>query len=95
MCRTIAAATATVVSVAGKTGTVTLAASDLTNGTSGSGLVALVNSATFINPALGTPASGTLTNGTGLPISTGSEWTRHGSCDVSRHAIGDQSPTLP
>lgn len=67
----IPGAVATVTSVAGKTGAVTLAASDLTNGVSGSGLVALVNSPTLINPALGTPASGVLTNATGLPIATG------------------------
>lgn len=67
----VPAATGAVVSVAGKTGAVTLAASDLTNGTSGSGNVALVNSPVLINPALGTPASGLLTNATGLPIATG------------------------
>ena len=67
----IPAAMGTVVSVAGYTGAVVLAASDLTNGTSGSGLVALVNSPVLINPALGTPASGVLTNATGLPIGTG------------------------
>ena len=38
---------------------------------SGSGSVAMTNSPTFVTPALGTPASGTLTNATGLPISTG------------------------
>lgn len=37
----------------------------------GSGLVVLNNGATLIAPVLGTPASGTLTNATGLPISTG------------------------
>ena len=50
-------------------------------GVSGTGLMVLANSATLnnptlnnatlINPALGIPASGTLTNCTGLPISTG------------------------
>ena len=40
--------------------------------TSGSGtVVALANSPTFITPALGTPASGTLTSCTGLPLTTG------------------------
>ena len=38
---------------------------------SGTGVFARVNSPVFITPALGTPASGTLTNATGLPISTG------------------------
>jgi len=40
--------------------------------TSGSGTeVALTTSPTFVTPALGTPSSATLTNATGLPISTG------------------------
>ena len=40
--------------------------------TSGTGTVlALTTSPTFTTPALGTPSSGTLTNATGLPISTG------------------------
>jgi hypothetical protein len=38
---------------------------------SGTGNVALTTSPTFVTPALGTPASGVLTNATGLPISTG------------------------
>lgn len=38
---------------------------------SGTGSVAMTNSPTFVTPALGTPSSGTLTNATGLPISTG------------------------
>jgi hypothetical protein len=37
----------------------------------GSGSVVLSNSPTLVTPALGTPASATLTNATGLPISTG------------------------
>lgn len=37
----------------------------------GSGSVVLSTSPTLVTPALGTPASGTLTNATGLPISTG------------------------
>ena len=37
----------------------------------GTGSVVLSNSPTLVTPALGTPSSVTLTNGTGLPISTG------------------------
>jgi len=37
----------------------------------GSGALVFANSPTFVTPVLGTPASGTLTNCTGLPISTG------------------------
>lgn len=48
-----------------------LAASDLSNGTTGSGAVALATSPTFVTPVLGTPTSGTLTNCTGLPVSSG------------------------
>lgn len=39
--------------------------------TTGSGNVARATSPTFVTPALGTPASGVLTNATGLPISSG------------------------
>lgn len=38
---------------------------------SGTGSVAMTNSPTFVTPALGTPSSGTLTNATGLPLTTG------------------------
>lgn len=38
---------------------------------SGSGSIALTTSPTFVTPILGTPTSATLTNATGLPISTG------------------------
>jgi hypothetical protein len=48
-----------------------LAASDLSNGTSGTGAVALVTSPAFTTPSLGTPSAATLTNATGLPVSTG------------------------
>ena len=37
----------------------------------GTGSVVLSNSPTLVTPALGTPASATLTNATGLPVSTG------------------------
>ena len=37
----------------------------------GTGSVVLNTSPTFVTPVLGTPSSGTLTNATGLPISTG------------------------
>ena len=37
----------------------------------GTGALVFGTSPTFVTPALGTPASGTLTNATGLPISTG------------------------
>ncbi len=37
----------------------------------GSGNVVLSNSPTLVTPALGTPSSGTLTNATGLPLSSG------------------------
>jgi hypothetical protein len=37
----------------------------------GSGSVVLSNSPTLVTPALGTPSSATLTNATGLPLSTG------------------------
>lgn len=37
----------------------------------GSGALVFATSPTFVTPALGTPASGVLTNATGLPISTG------------------------
>jgi hypothetical protein len=39
--------------------------------TSGSGNVALTTSPTFVTPILGTPTSVTLTNATGLPLTTG------------------------
>lgn len=39
--------------------------------TTGTGNAVLSNSPTLVTPTLGTPASVTLTNGTGLPISTG------------------------
>ena len=39
--------------------------------TTGSGAVVLATSPTLVTPALGTPASGVLTNATGLPLTTG------------------------
>ena len=40
-------------------------------GETGTGALVFAESPTLVTPALGTPASGTLTNATGLPISTG------------------------
>lgn len=40
-------------------------------GVSGTGSFCMTTSCAMVTPALGTPASGTLTNATGLPISTG------------------------
>lgn len=56
----------------GTTGTLAVAngGTGVTTST-GSGSVVLSSSPTLIAPALGTPASGTLTNCTGLPLSTG------------------------
>jgi hypothetical protein len=48
------------------------ASSNLTTlGTTGSGNVVLTTSPTLVTPALGTPASGVLTNATGLPLTSG------------------------
>jgi len=42
-----------------------------TTTSTGTGSVVLSNSPTLVTPALGTPSSGTLTNATGLPLTTG------------------------
>ena len=48
-----------------------IAASNLINGTTGSGSIVLATSPTLVTPALGTPTAGVLTSCTGLPIGTG------------------------
>lgn len=48
-----------------------IAASNLSNGTTGSGAIVLATSPSLTTPALGTPSSGTLTNCTGLPVAGG------------------------
>lgn len=61
---------------------VRLAASDLSNGTTGSGGgIVLATGPTLSAPALGTPASGVLTNCTGLPIAGGGTGTTTGAPD--------------
>jgi hypothetical protein len=67
------AATATSALSAGGLSTTLAVASGGTGVTTstGSGSVVLNNSPTLVTPALGIPASGVLTNATGLPISTG------------------------
>lgn len=47
------------------------AASDLSNGVTGSGAIVLAASPALTTPALGTPSAGVLTNCTGLPIGSG------------------------
>ncbi len=60
------------ISTADITGTLPVANGGTGTTTStGTGDVVLSNSPTLVTPALGTPSSGTLTNATGLPISTG------------------------
>jgi hypothetical protein len=56
----------------------------------GTGAVVLSNSPTLVTPALGTPASGTLTNTTGLPIDGGTT----GILPVARGGSGTATPAL-
>jgi hypothetical protein len=53
------------------TGALTYGGVTLNNAVTGTGNMVLSTSPTLVTPALGTPASGVLTNATGLPISTG------------------------
>ena len=53
------------------TGPVTISGALTTSGTVTSTGIATLTSPVFIDPALGTPASGVLTNATGLPLTTG------------------------
>ena len=48
-----------------------LSVSDLSTSTTGSGNIVLASSPTLTTPNIGTPSAGTLTNCTGLPLSTG------------------------
>jgi len=52
-------------------GALTYGGVTLTNAVTGTGTMVLATSPTLVTPALGTPASGVLTNATGLPIATG------------------------
>lgn len=54
-----------------KINNVQIAASNLSNGTTGSGAVVLATSPSLITPDLGTPSAANLANATNLPVSTG------------------------
>lgn len=61
-------------------------------GTTGTGNVALATSPTFVTPVLGTPTSVTLTNATGLPLTTGVTGTlpiTNGGTNNTTYATGD------
>ena len=76
--------------IAGTTGTLSVArgGTGVTTST-GTGNVVLSNSPTLVTPALGTPASGVLTNVTGLPIDGGTT----GTLPVARGGTGVTTST--
>lgn len=60
----------------------------------GTGSVVLSNSPTLVTPALGTPSSATLTNATGLPISTGVSGLGTGVATALAVAVGSAGSVL-
>ena len=60
----------------------------------GSGALVFATSPTLVTPVLGTPASGTLTNCTGLPLSTGVSFTTSRGVTTSTNDIRLQSNYL-
>ena len=66
----------------------------LGNTTTGSGSIVLATSPTLVTPALGTPSSATLTNATGLPISTGLTGTGTGVLTALAVNVGSRARLL-
>ena len=66
-----------------------------TTTSTGSGAVVLATSPTLVAPALGTPSSATLTNATGLPVSTGISGLGTGvAAGLANAVTGSGSPVL-
>lgn len=67
----LAGNTSSTLAVLTQTGTGSASAAPAWTSSTGTGNVVLATSPTLVTPALGTPSSGTLTNVTGLPLTTG------------------------